>query len=128
MALNSRNLRGAFEDYRYKRLEIERLKGDGCVVSDMVEGSHAESPYTLHPIRVQGVDAQRRTAAKERIERLEGECADVEAAVALAPNSQIRLILTMRYIDGDTWVDIGRRLGMSESACRMHAARYLDGK
>lgn len=120
--------RETFDDYRFKRMEIERLKSNKNVVSDIVTGSHAESPYTAHPIKVQGVDAQRETAARERIEALEAECADVEAAIALAPNSQIRLILSMRYVDGDSWVDIGHALGMSESACRMHAARYLESK
>lgn len=125
--LNQHSRLQLFNDYRFKRIEIERLRADDCIVSDMVKGSHAESPYTAHPIKVKGIDPQQVAANRERLEKLEAECADVEAAIAMAPNSQIRLVLTMRYIDGESWVEIGRQLDMSENACRMTAMRYLDG-
>lgn len=125
--LNQHSRLQLFNDYRFKRIEIERLRADDCIVSDTVKGSHAESPYTAHPIKVKGIDPQQVAANRERLEKLEAECADVEAAIAMAPNSQIRLVLTMRYIDGESWVEIGRQLGMSENACRMTAMRYLDG-
>lgn len=120
------NIKDLFADYRFMRLEIERLKNDACVVSDMVKGSHPESPYTAHPIRVKGVDPQQATANRERIEKLGADCASVEKAIETAPNSQIRLILSLRYIDGDSWADVGRALGMSEAACRMKGERYLE--
>ena len=122
------SVRKLFEDYRFMRLEIERLKRDDCMTYDMVMGSHPESPFTKHPIRLSGVDQQRKTANIERIETLEARCAEVDAAIAMAPNSQIRVILMLKYQDGLSWVDVGAQMDMSADACRMVANKFFEGK
>lgn len=124
--VQTKNWKDAFGDYRFKRMEIERLKSNDYTVSDIVHGSSVELPYASHPIKVKGVDAQKAKSDREKIERLEAECAEVEAAIATAPNSQTRMILSMRYMDGDSWSDIGLALGMSGNACRTNAKRYLN--
>ena len=120
------NKRKLFEDYRFMQMEIARLKRDDCMAFDMVLGSHPESPFTKHQIRLSGVDKQRAQANKERIETLEAMCADVEAAIVLAPNSQIRMVLELRYRDGLSWVDVGAQMDMSDDSCRKIAHKYLE--
>lgn len=122
----TKNWKDAFADYRFKRMEIERLKSNDYTVSDVVHGSSVELPYASHPIKVKGADTQKAKSDQKKIEQLEAECAEVEAAIAIAPNSQARMILSMRYVDGDSWSDIGQALGMSGNACRANAKRYLD--
>lgn len=122
----TKNWKEAFCDYRFKRMEIDRLQSKDYTVSDIVHGSSVDLPYTLHTVKVKGVDTKKAKSAREKIELLEAECAEVEAAIALAPNSQIRMILNMRYVDGASWAGIGQALGISDNACRASAKRYLN--
>lgn len=121
----TRNWKEAFSDYRFKRMEIERLRSKDFMVSDMVTGSHEESPYTAHPIKVKGVDAQQVKANKERVERLEAECANVEAAINLIRSSKLAMVLRLRYQDGMLWNDVGRELDMSGDTARKQAEAYI---
>lgn len=120
-----KNWKEAFADYRFKKMEIERLRSKDFMVSDMVTGSHEESPYTAHPIKVKGVDAQQVKANKERVERLEAECADVEAAINLIRSSKLAMVLRLRYQDGMQWNDVGRELDMSGDTARKQAEAYI---
>lgn len=121
--------RQQFDDYIYMRQEIERLLQEDTTATDVVRGSSVEAPYTSHPIKVHGIDTQYARWIAERVETLRGQCAEVEAAIALAPNSLIRLILTYKYVDGLSWDEVGQRLPRAKSgdACRKMAATYIDG-
>lgn len=123
-------MRNLFEDYLFMRAEIDRLLSEDTTASDVVRGSSPESPYTAHTIRVRGIDTQYANWIAERVETLRAQCAEVEAATALAPNSMIRLILIYRYHEGITdWDEVGARLPIPKTgeACRKLAHRYIDG-
>lgn len=125
--MNSRLL---FKNYRSNQLEIQRLKNDTCHRIDMVKGSSAESPYTMHPVRISGIDGDQKTANRIRRERLEAECAYVDAAIALAPNSQIRMILELWAYDGKHWDEVAAVLASggvdaSEDSVKQTAYRYF---
>jgi hypothetical protein len=69
-------------------------------------------------------------ANRAKIERLEADCAYVEAAVAMAPNSLVRVIMELRYLDGLHWPEVAARLtddriDLSEAAAKQKAYRYL---
>lgn len=124
------NVRKLFDEYLYKKAEIARLKADKCIVTDTVKGSADEAPYTSRHITIAGVDKEKRRLNREKIEKLEAECAYVEAAVALAPNSRERLVLQMRYMDGMQWADVIAALESSgititEAACKQRIYRYF---
>jgi len=120
-----------FDDYRFKRLEIKRLKADKCIVTDSVQSSDMDAPYTKCHVKISGVDSEKKRRNRERIERLEAECAYVEATVALAPNSRVKMILELKYFDGLTWAEVVSRLAdegieLSEAACKQQVYRYLE--
>lgn len=123
-------MRQLFESYLANRALIRRLKADKCYATDTVTGSSDEAPYTSHAITISGVDGVKLRANRAKIERLEADCAYVEAAVAMAPNSQVRVILELRYLDGLHWPEVAARLtddriDLSEAAAKQKAYRYL---
>lgn len=123
------NIRELFADYRFKKCEISRLRADKCLVTDSVRGSSPDAPYTARHIKVTGVDAEKMRCNKIRIESMEAECAYVEAAIALAPNSKTRLVLEARYIDGLDWPEVQHRVGLegkSVDTVKKIAYAYLD--
>ena len=90
-------MRKQFEDYVYMQDEIKQLLAEDTTAPDVVRGSRVEAPYTPHTIRVSGQDMQYAAWIAERVETLRAKCAEVEAAIARAPNSMLRLILRYRY-------------------------------
>jgi hypothetical protein len=123
-------MRRQFEDYVYMQSEINQLLSEDTSASDVARGSSVDAPYTQHTIRVSGVDLQYAAWIAERVETLRGKCAEVEAAIALAPNSLLRLILTYRYKQGiENWDKVAEKLPTKKSggACRKMAHRYIDG-
>ena len=105
-----------FDDYRFKQLEIKRLKDDKCIVTDSVQASDMDAPYTKRHVKITGIDSEKKRLNKARIERLEAECAYVEAAIAMAPNSCLRMILQLRYIDGLDWNDVHIQSGNTDKS------------
>lgn len=119
--------RQLFKDYCSNKLEIKRLKADTCHRVDTVRGSSAESPYTMHPVTISGIDGAQLTANRIKRERLEAECAYVEAAIALAPNSQVRMILEMFAYERKHWDEIAAVLtagGVDSSADSVKQIAY----
>lgn len=114
-----------YEAYRDDRDEIERLRADTCEVSDTVRGSSPEPPYTQHTIIVRGVDQVKLARNQARIEELEARCAEVDAEVALAPES-VRLMLSLKYQEGMTWAEVGAELGRDKDACRIAVQRFFQ--
>ena len=122
--------RELFKGYRGNKMEIARLKSDHCHRVDMVRGSSDEAPYSEKPIRISGTDTAQLTANRIKRESLEADCAFVEAAIALAPNSQIRLILEMWAYDGMHWDEIAAKLASSgidssKESVKQTAYRYF---
>lgn len=124
--MNNTQIKQLFEDYVYMQREINRLLSEDTTATDVVRGSSVEAPYTSHSIKVRGIDTQYANWISERVEALRGKCAEVEAAIALAPNSRIRLILMHRFQDGMGWDEVGRLMAKSGDACRKEANQYLN--
>lgn len=130
MSAKEKGARELFKSYRSNKLEIKRLLSDTCHEVDTVHGSTAEAPYTPRQFRISGVNGSQVTANRIRRERLEAECAYVEAAIALAPNSQIRMILELWTYEGKHWDEVAAALASggvdaSEASVKQTAYRYF---
>lgn len=124
-------MRRLFKAYRHNRMLIDRLKkrlDGGGMITDTVRGSSAEWPYTEHPITLCGRHAQEETETISQIQALETECRQVEEAMRKAPNSSLRLILELKYMDGLSWDGVAETLGedVSGDAIRKRADEFFE--
>lgn len=124
-------MRKLFKAYRHNRLLIDRLKkrlDGGGMITDTVRGSSAEWPYVEHPITLCGRHAGEETETISQIAQLENECRLVEEAVKKAPNSSLRLILELKYMDGMSWDAVADMLGedVTGDAIRKRADEFFD--
>ena len=51
---------------------------------------------------------------------------EAQEYIAGIPDSDIRLILQCRFINGMTWEQIGAETGMSEATCKRKYRRWRD--
>ena len=119
--------RARYRAYREELHKAQRLMEDDCMVSDTVRGSSPEPPYVMHTITVRGVDAVRRERNMKRIDKLLGRCAEVEAEIALAPES-VSGLLRAKYIQGLQWDQVGERFGLKPDTARMRVMRWFSMK
>ena len=124
-------LQGEIEDLR---LEVANLKTKSAqVVSDTVQGSSNEYPFTQHPISIRGCDAsarekyeQKKALLYNRITELEQKKAEISQWIDSVPQVRMRRLLRYRYIDGLKWPGIAARLGYNSSdAARIDHDRFL---
>lgn len=138
-ALN-REVKHLHGQYRQKRTEYD-VTVQGPVLSDTVQGSSPEWPYCLHTMTVAGIpDATgkrgeyRKALAKavsqiwDMAERRERQRNRLLACIDGIENAEMRLILTLRYIDGLKWPEVAARMGpdYSEDGIRMSVKRFLE--
>lgn len=111
--------RRQIEQYTNYKRELamigEQLCAAGEVVTDKVQGSDSEAPYTLHGITVEGYAARRDGRLRKRKAVLEEQCTAVELFVEGLPDSLVRQLFTWRYIEGKSLAETARRVGYSES-------------
>lgn len=105
---------------RVGQLEREMNQLLDTVVSDTVMGTREDGTYG--PIKIKGIPFpeydKRREILQHRLQRykditdeLIGMVETIEAFITDVPDPRIRTILRLKYIDGRTWRDIGRRYG-----------------
>lgn len=115
----------------------ERLHKMRCPdpVHDAVTGSAKEIPFQVHTIHIFGVEFEKYQAKRDRLEIvLTGRIAQCQALeeevngfIATIPDSRIRRIMDMRYLDGEPWKTISRALGShEESYARKIHDKYLS--
>lgn len=122
------------EEYRSVVAEMDEVREriTENVVSDVVTGSDTHHPYTVHPMKVEGIADmaayQRDTALLARLSVQKNKVEDFVHSIA---DSQTRRIFRMRYIDGEvkpSWKWIAFRIGGGNTAdgVRMTHNRYLE--
>lgn len=118
--------------------EIERMESGHFKVTDSVTcGKKGKKPLQI--IKITGFPGtyydQRVSLLNKRIRNLadkEQEFLEVitaaEERIENIKDSRMRRILTMRYIDGLSWVQVAHRLGGNATAdsCRMACDRFLE--
>lgn len=131
---------------RYLNKEIELLKQQIAelehkmkteIISDVVSGSNPEWPYERRRFHIEGIDAwgyeKRLRRLKRRLERrleeLMNKREEIEEYIAAIPDSLVRQILSLRYINGLSWKQIAAHIGGGNTAdsIRMIHNRFLKG-
>lgn len=131
--------------YRALLAEADRLSRDLRAAKDMSPAetsdsvaSAAEFPYSLHIVRIDGLDWEAYNRNIQRIQRLRQqaldratqELAEIEEWIATVDDPHIRDIIRYRYIDGFSWQQVARKVGggnTGDSVRKAHA-RYLNEK
>lgn len=125
-------MREMFKQYRHNRMLLERKRrqlSDMEQLTDVVSGSSAEWPYTQHTVTVCGRNAAEEQKVMEEIHQMERACRTVEEAMRKAPNSSVRLMLELKYVDGLSWEEVAQAMGeaVSDDAMRKRAEAFFDG-
>lgn len=122
--------------YRYLLIEIKELENkiknyEGKIVTDKVQSSQREFPYTQYELKIQGVEdslyiKKLREKLFYRIEKCKKLKVDIENFINNIEDSRTRLVFQLRYVEGRSWVYISKQLGSSnESYARMIHNRYF---
>lgn len=125
-------MREMFKHYRHNRMLLERKRrqlAEMEQMTDTVSGSSAEWPYTQHTVTVCGRNAAEELKMLAEIHKLEQEIMAVEAALRKAPNSSVRLMLELKYVDGMKWEEVAQAMGedVSGDALRKREDAFFDG-
>lgn len=125
---------------RYLNKEIELLKKQieeaeyamkSHTVSDVVTGSNPVWPYQPRTFHIEGVAIPEyekrvkrlRNKLQRRLEELMEKREELEEYIATVPDSMIRMILTLRYINGLSWQQVANHIGggnTADSVRKMH--------
>lgn len=131
---------------RYLSKEIELLQKqiadtefaiETRIASDVVKGSNSVWPYQLRTFHIEGVaipEYERRlkrlkNKLKRRLEELMEKREELEEYIAKVPDSMMRMILTLRYVNGLSWRQVAAHIGGGNTAdsVRMMHNRFLQG-
>ncbi len=126
----------SLEQLRYLQGEIDILqeflsKLENTVVTDVVTGSWPNFPYIEQRQKITGVpqDApviRTKKRLKEKMAQLLSEQERLLAWILEINDSEIRQILTLRYINGHSWRVVAQKIGYAdESVPRKRCARFL---
>ena len=121
------------------KMQIKDLedKAEKQTASDVVSGSNPVFPYERRRFHIEGIDLKiyekrlRRLRHKlnKRMEQLIKQRELLETYIASIDDSMIRLILTLRYVEGLSWRQVAHRIGggnTPDSVRKMHD-RFLKG-
>ena len=130
-------------ELREIEMRIESLRGQlkTRTVQDAVKGSSDCFPYSLRSFLLQGeidIEANRKiqkeiAKQREMLSRCRLHIAQqitrCEREIAEVPDSITRQILRLRYVDGQEWHIIARKMGFaSESTPRYYVSKYFHKK
>lgn len=132
------------EQYAAQRKEIDTLRQRAKdakrrateQIFDTVYASSPEFPFTPHLVTIRGCSA-RRTAKYEKLaedyeareEALAAELAEIEAWVKTVPDSTVRHLIELRFIEGRTWNATAQRVYGKPcgDAARKRISRFFEG-
>ena len=112
------------EDYKSKKAEIKELQyklshlgaGDSLIGNDVIMDYRKGYPI---PQSVVGYDFEKekrlRESYEKRIQKLRAECLEVEMWIEDIPDSLIRRIFRMHYVDGMTQKEISKIIHLDRS-------------
>lgn len=130
------------EQYADLRREIKRLEHRiadmqaeaGRHVTDAVRGSSPQFPYTQHTVRIEGLDQRYLTRLGEAVTLLSRRKGDLmeaflelEAWLETVPDSKVRQLIELKYVDGKSWHTAARKVYgyPCGDAARMRVKRFL---
>lgn len=123
-------------------VEVRYLKGQvgniehrytSNIVSDTVRGSSANFPYTEHSITIQGLDTgydrrvkRLQNRLKNRIESLMTVIDEANRYIESIPDSEMRFILSLRYLNGLSLEDVAWETGLGISTIKRRLKRKRE--
>jgi len=103
---------------------------------DVVEGSNSKWPYQRKKFYIEGVNIPEyekkvkrlRRKLHRRLDELMEKREELEEYIATVPDSMIRMILTLRYVNGLSWSQVAAHIGGGNTAdsVRMMHNRFLQ--
>lgn len=126
------HIKGEIEDIK-RQIKNVRCYESENYVTDSVVGSYDVFPYTEHKITIKGYDTgydvqikKLQTELNKRLNELFYTERRVSNFVAGIDDSEMRRIITLRYVEGLTWQQVANRIGESdESYPRRKCNRFL---
>lgn len=104
------------------------------VISDTVKGSRLCAPYDEHIITITGGDESNwirmmkcRLILADRKERAEAKTLEIEIFIDTIKSSEIRQIITLKYLEGRSWPAVSKYVYgyPSENRARMRITRFF---
>lgn len=120
-----------------KEIDLLRTQIDcieNKVVKDSVKGSSIDFPYTQHTMVISGLNVGNKRVAriKRKLSRKLNELIDIVEKtndyINNIPDSEMRQILTLRYVNNLTWQQVAVHMGTQGdgSTERKKCDRFLD--
>ncbi|MFA6308609.1 MAG: RNA polymerase subunit sigma-24 [Clostridia bacterium] len=103
-------------------------------ITDSVKGSSPDFPYTEHTITISGIDIndynKKVLRIQNRLNRKLSELMDERDSISeyiyTIDDGDLRQILTYKYINGLTWVQIGFSMGYSSETVRKKHDKFIS--
>ena len=102
------------------------------MISDVVQGSYPDFPYTQHTIKIKGATHPERVEnIKIKIANLEKLSNEIECYIEAIPDSRMRQIFTYKYLEGLSWQQVANKLNKlkgnyTSDSVRMAAKRFFE--
>ena len=102
------------------------------MISDTVTGSSRSFPYAKHTIIIEGVDftgydkevKRLKDKLERRIKDLQDQVDEAYEYIETIKDSEIRMILTLRYINGVTWDQLEKDLFMNKRTAQIKFKKW----
>jgi DNA-directed RNA polymerase specialized sigma subunit len=121
-------------EYLKKQLKEAEYQVETRMTTDSVVGSMPTYPYIQHVIKISGVDVddydrkveRLRRSLERRIQDLLDKTAEIQEYISTIDDSETRLILQCRFINGLTWEQIEEETGISQTTAKRKFRRWRD--
>lgn len=121
-------------EYLKKQLELAEYQVETKHTTDSVVGSSPTFPYVQHVIKISGVDVEDYERKVERLRRnlerrvrdLLDKVAEMQEYIETVPDSETRLILQCRFINGLTWEQIEAETGIPMTTAKRKFRKWRD--
>lgn len=121
-------------EYLKKQLELAEYQVEARQTTDSVVGSSPTFPYVQHVIKISGVDVEDyerkverlRRSLERRVRDLLDKVAEMQEYIETVPDSETRLILQCRFINGLTWEQIEAETGIPMTTAKRKFRRWRD--
>lgn len=103
-------------------------------VTDKVTGSSSSFPYSKRHFKISGYDFDAYYAKLDRLNKklnnklceLMDERDKLNDFIETVDDSVMRMILTLKYVNGLTWHQIGNEIGYSERHCKRRYKKFFE--
>lgn len=114
--------------------ELDKMEAEGYTEKDSVTGGNGGKqhfvvegfPYPAYS-RKRTLLLVRQQQQMDVKEKIDTQINLIEQCIKEINNSRMRRLITLRYIDGLSWIQVARKMGKNHTAdsCRMAVERFL---